>query len=113
MTVAKLARLVSSVKSRRDSVFIRQTSITEWSTRLIATVVAGTAQDESGKFQGQVAKIGFPWAEFGFPEVAGAMSSAGSLSDAGEPGDLSYLETGDTSAAEKNAGKDITSVFPM
>lgn len=107
MSISVLAKLSDSIKDRKDALFMRETLITEWQTKIITAVVAASAQDESGKFAKEVGKIRFPWEEFGFPEVVGKSKETEiDLSD------LSYLEgAGDASAADKNAGKQLPAFF--
>lgn len=104
LTIAKLSKLIEAIKERNDAKFVRDTIITEWSTKMVASVVAGTAQDESGKFKKSVDKLRFPWKEFGFGQIETLEQP-----EENDPNDLSYLETGDMLAADKNAGKQLPS----
>lgn len=104
MKISILSKMVDIIKERHDVTFMRDTMALEWQTQVLAVVTAKTAQDESGKFAKEVGKMRFPWKEFGYPEVLGEKE------DDFDPNDLSYLETGDLSAADKNAGKNLPSL---
>ena len=105
MRISVLSKLSDSIKDRKDAQFLQNTLIAEWQVRTTISVIASAAQDESGKFAKEVGKIRFPWEEFGFPEVLGKTEKDF------DPDDLSYLETGDLSAADRNAGKALQSFF--
>lgn len=103
MRISVLSRLVDSIKERIDARFVRDTLVTEWQTKMITHVAAAAVQDESKKFVKQVQDaVKFPWANMGYAEIAENVEEEKTY----DLSDLSYLEgAGDTSAADKNAGK--------
>lgn len=101
LTIAKARAFLDAANARRKGEFRRAISLTEWSTRLIAQTQAATAMGDTGSLQKDVAKATFPWYEDSEEaEVHKALT---------EDDDLSFLETGDLSAADKNAGKTLPS----
>lgn len=103
LTVAKARAYLDAASDRRKAEFRRTVSLQEWSTRVLASVtVAAGGNDKGGKMQKEVAKQSFPWDEDGK-----GPSAAKEQQPLTEDDDLSFLETGDLSAAEKNEGKSL------
>lgn len=95
LTVAKARSYMQAINTRRKGEFRRAISLTEWSTRLLAQVTLASAGGD-GEAQRSIAKETFPWHDDEEPEEVLT-----------EQDDLSFLETGDLSAAEKNVGKTL------
>lgn len=91
------------INARKKTEYRKLIYLTEWSTKLIAGTVAAAAGEGGDKAAQKIAEQKFPWE--GDPETL--QQSAGDF----DPDDMSFLETGDLSAADKNAGKSLPS-FP-
>lgn len=100
LTVAKARAYIDAVNHRLRGEFRKSIALTEWSTRLLALTTAASAGG-SGEMQRTIAKERFPW--FEDEEESQEGESSGPVDE----NDLSFLETGDTGAAEKNAGKTL------
>lgn len=96
LTIARTRSLMDAAMGRRKGDFRRQIALTEWSTQLIATAaLAGPGQAKKE----QIASVGkerFPWVD-----------SEDEKKKLAEGDDLSFLETGDLSAADRNAGRNL------
>lgn len=101
-TVARLRACLDSIQVRHKATYRATVALTEWSTKRIAMTVAATAGGEgSRELQMEIAKSNFPW-EASPEDVA---------HDPGlDPNDLSFIETGDLSAADRNEGKNLGSL---
>lgn len=99
LSVAKVRGYLDAAMARRKAEFRRSIALTEWSTRLLgqATLAAAGAKSEAQK---EIGKASFPWEEDKAEEDKKSEPLA-------EGDDLSFIETGDTKAAEKNAGKNL------
>lgn len=103
MTIAKLSRLLESVRERSRARFIQENILLEWATKVTINTIAATAQDESGKFAKEINKIRLPWTQFGFPEVVGEQHEEQEEYDPNSK--PAWVQQGDSSAADKNVGK--------
>ena len=100
-TIARLRKCLDSIKARQKNEFRKQVALTEWMTKVIATSIFGAQGGEgSAKAQDGILGMHFPWE--GSPKEEAKQDF--------DPDDLSYLETGDLSAAEKNVGKRIANL---
>lgn len=98
-TVARLRVCLDAIKARKKNEFRAKVALTEWSTKKIAMTVAATSGGEGARdMQMEIAKSNFPW----------EASDEENVDHDLDPNDLSFLETGDASAAEKNTGKSLT-----
>lgn len=100
MTIAKIRSYISAVNERRKSEFRRTVSLQEWSTRILAQVSASAGGAKQSDLAQMMRDIVFPWGDEDETQPA----------QVDDPNDLSYLETGDSRAAEKNAGKNLGSL---
>ena len=100
--MAKIRSYIDAITFRRKNEFRREVSLLEWSTRIIAQVTASSAGAKESDVAKMASKIVFPW---GDDEVSSAAAD--------DPNDLSYLETGDVKAVERNVGKNLGSLGPF
>lgn len=98
LTIAKVRSFIEASQFRRRSEFRRTVALQEWSTRLIAQAALASGMNDTSKQQKEIAKQSFPWFEDREKQPDVTLTA---------DDDLSFLETGDMSAADRNKGKQM------